>query len=70
MIKKTFHSVSLSLLITYHGHGEGVDCSHIHEAVLPGDETLNVDVQLTPDGQDGLVVLLVSLENTGTTFKT
>lgn len=35
--------------ITHHGHGEGVDFPDINEAVLPGDETLNIDVQLTPD---------------------
>lgn len=47
----------------YHGHCEGVDAFDIQEAVLPGDEALNVDVQLVPDGQDGLVVLLVPVDN-------
>lgn len=45
--------------ITYHGDGECVDAFDIQNAVLPGDETLHIDVQLVPDGQDGLVVLLV-----------
>lgn len=44
---------------TYHGDGERVDAFDIQDAVLPGDETLHIDVQLIPDGQDGLVVLLV-----------
>lgn len=44
---------------TYHGDGERVDAFDVQQAVLPGDETLHVDVQLVPDGQDGLVVLLV-----------
>lgn len=38
----------------------------IQKTVLPGSETLNVDVQLIPDGQDGLIVLLVPLDNTET----
>lgn len=44
---------------TYHGDGERVDVFDIQHAVLPGDQALHVDVQLVPDGQDGLVVLLV-----------
>lgn len=46
---------------TYHGDGERVDAFDVQDAVLPGDETLHIDVQLVPDGQDGLVVLLVPL---------
>lgn len=38
----------------------------IQKTVLPGDETLSVDVQLIPDGQDGLIVLLIPLDNTET----
>lgn len=36
-------------IITYHGDGERVDVSDVQETVLPGDETLYVDVQLIPD---------------------
>lgn len=49
----------LSKFATYHGDGERLDAFDIQDAVLPGDDTLHVDVQLVPDGQDGLVVLLV-----------
>lgn len=49
----------MSKLATYHGDGERVDAFDVQDAVLPGDEALHVDVQLVPDGQDGLVVLLV-----------
>lgn len=68
-----FLNMSINLLLTdsrhkdlfmpYHGDGEGVDALDIQETVLPGDEALNVDVKLVPDGQDGVVVLLVSLDN-------
>lgn len=50
---------SVEQVTTYHGDGERVDAFDVQDAVLPGDETLHVDVQLVPDGQDGLVVLLV-----------
>lgn len=49
----------MSKFATYHGYGERVDAFDVKDAVLPGDEALHVDVQLAPDGQDGLVVLLV-----------
>ena len=29
------------------------------DTVLPGHETLDVDVELVPHGQDGLVILLI-----------
>lgn len=54
---------------TYHGQSEWVDASDIQEAVLPGDEALSVDVQLIPDWQDGLVVLLVPTGSTKAKFK-
>ncbi len=41
----------------------------INETVLPGDETLNIDVQLIPDWHDGLIVLLVPLDDTGTKLR-
>lgn len=53
----------------YHGDGEGVDALDIHDAVLPGDETLDVDIKLAPDWQDCFVVLLVSLHDTEVKFK-
>ena len=30
---------------------------------LPGDETLNVDVQLVPDAHDGIIILVVPGEH-------
>lgn len=32
---------------------------NVLHAVLPGNQTLDVDVQLTPDGHDGFVELLI-----------
>lgn len=32
---------------------------NVLHAVLPGNQTLDVDVQLTPDGHDGFIVLLI-----------
>lgn len=51
--------ISKATEITHHGQGKGVDVVDVQETVLPGDEALHVDVELVPDGQDGLVVLLV-----------
>lgn len=51
-------------IITYHGDGERVDAFDIQKAVVPGDETLHVDVQLVPERHDGLIALLVSVERT------
>lgn len=45
--------------MSYHGDGEAPDAVDILDAVLPGDETLDVDVELVPKGLDGLVVLLI-----------
>lgn len=55
---------SESSFIIYHAYGERVDAFDVQETVLPGNETLHVDVQLVPDRQDGLIVLLVPLDNT------
>ena len=42
-----------------HGESEGVDVGDVLDTVLPGHETLDVDVELVPHGQDGLVILLI-----------
>lgn len=47
--------------VCYHGDSERVDVFDVQHTVLPGDETLHVDVQLIPDGQDRLKVLLIPL---------
>lgn len=47
-------------LSSYHREGEGVDVADVFKAVLPRDEALDVDVELTPNAHDGVVVLLVS----------
>ena len=43
----------------YHGHGERVDVFDVPEAALPGDQALDVDVELVPDSQDCIVILLI-----------
>ena len=43
----------------YHRQSEGVDLVDVFNTVLPGDETLNIDVQLVPDAHDGLIILVV-----------
>lgn len=63
------YKTSVGEPITYHGESEWVDASDIQETVLPGDEALSVDVQLIPDWQYGLIVLLVPMGSTETTFK-
>lgn len=45
--------------VSYHGDGEAPDAVDVLDAVLPGDETLDVDVKLVPKGLDCLVVLLI-----------
>lgn len=38
----------------------------VFDTVLPGDEALDVDVELIPDAHDGLVVLLIpAIHNIG-----
>lgn len=54
-----YKKYKIKRFIPDHGYGEGVDVMDVSQAVLPGDETLNVDVQLVPDGQDGFIILLV-----------
>ena len=49
-------------MISYHADSEGVDVIHVLEAVLPRDETLDVDVELIPDSHDGLIILLIPRE--------
>lgn len=46
-------------MVTYHAESERVDVIDVFEAVLPWDETLDVDVELVPDGHDGIVILLI-----------
>lgn len=41
---------------------------NVLHAVLPRDQTLNVDVQLIPDGHDGFIVLLVPVEQSMSKF--
>lgn len=53
---------------SYHGVREGVNVLNVPHAVLPGDQALNVDVQLIPDGHDGFVVLLVPVEKSMSQF--
>lgn len=47
---------------TYHAESERVDVIDVLEAVLPRDEALDVDVELVPDVHDGLIILLVPVE--------
>ena len=44
---------------SYHGDGERVDACDVLDTVLPGDETFDVDVELVPHRQDGLIVLFI-----------
>lgn len=55
--------------LCYHGDGERVDVFNIQQTVLPGDETLHVDVQLIPDRHDGVKALLNPLKKTGIKLK-
>lgn len=45
--------------MSYHADGERVDVIHVLQAILPGNETLNVDVQLIPDAHDSIIILLI-----------
>lgn len=45
--------------ISYHTESERVDVIDVFKAILPGHETLDVDVELIPDAHDGLIVLLI-----------
>lgn len=53
---------SQSASLSHHAEGEGVDVIDVLDTVLPRDETLDVDVELVPDVHDGLVILLVPVE--------
>lgn len=46
-------------MISYHVESEGVDEIDVFEAILPRDETLDVDVELIPDAHDGVIILLI-----------
>lgn len=52
-------SSGVKVVIRYHGERERVDVVDVLEAVLPRDEALDVNVQLIPDSQDGLIILLI-----------
>lgn len=45
--------------MSYHGDGEAPNVVDVLDAVLPGDKTLDVDVELIPQGLDRLIVLLI-----------
>lgn len=46
-------------VIFYHAESEGVDVIDVFEAILPRDETLDVDVELVPDAHDSFIILLI-----------
>lgn len=46
-------------MISHHAEGEGVDVVDVFETILPGDEALDVDVELVPDAHDGIIILLI-----------
>lgn len=48
------------MVISYHAESEGVDVIEIFKAVLPWDETFDVDVELIPDAKYGFIILLIS----------
>lgn len=48
--------------MSYHAESEGVDVIDVFEAILPRDETLDVDVELIPDAHDGFIILLIPRE--------
>lgn len=45
--------------MSYHADSEGVDVIDVFEAILPWDETLDVDVELVPDAHDSIIILLI-----------
>lgn len=47
---------------TYHAESECVDVIDVLEAVLPRHEALDVDVELVPDVHDGLIILVIPVE--------
>lgn len=49
---------------SYHTDGEGVDVIDVSEAILPGDETLDVYVELIPNAHNGIIILLISENRT------
>lgn len=49
-------------VISYHFESEGVDIVDVFDAVLPRDETFDVDVKLIPDTHDGFIILLIPTE--------
>lgn len=42
---------------------EGVDVIDVFDAILPWDETLDVDVELVPDAHDSFIILLIPKEH-------
>lgn len=46
-------------MISYHAKREGVDVTDVFAAILPRDETPDVDVELVPDAHDGFIILLI-----------
>lgn len=65
MVKTILDDKNLKRIIwvcSNHGNCEGVDVIDVFETVLPWDETLDVDVELIPDGHDGFIILLIPRE--------
>lgn len=54
-----FSKLFAFFVISHHAGSERVDVSHIFEAKLPWDETLDVDVELIPNAHDGFIILLI-----------
>lgn len=50
-------------VISYHLESEGVDVIDVFDAILPWDETLDVDVELVPDAHDSFIILLIPKEH-------
>lgn len=55
------------VLRMYLGDRHGPDFLDVNHAVVPGHQALHVDVQLVPQSQDGLVVLLDPRRHKGKT---
>lgn len=49
-------------VVSYHADSERVNVIDVFEAILPRDETLDVDVELIPDAHDGFIILLIPRE--------
>jgi len=61
---KTSFKFSINFGTSYHTESEGVDVIEVFDAILPGDEALDVDVDLITKPHDGLIVLLISENKT------